>query len=169
MKKTHSNNEMDDFSQPHRRNAFGFAPSPANFIAPQKRPLSSITPLIAEHLSNGTLFLATGAAGGSRIISATAQVAWRMLTSSSSSSGKGGLGLREAVAERRVHHQLVPDVARVEEGLDAGLVGDLQGKGHAVEWMAPGLSAVQGVRRLADGRFEAVGEVRQVNSGGFTV
>jgi gamma-glutamyltranspeptidase/glutathione hydrolase len=161
---------MDDFSQPNRRNAFGFAPSPANFIAPRKRPLSSITPLIAEHRSNGTLFLATGAAGGSRIISATTQVAWRMLT------GRNPMGLREAVAERRVHHQLVPDVVRVEEGEAMGgewdwegVMGDLRGKGHEVGWMRRGLSAVQGVVRDGEGGFEAVGEVRQVNSGGYVV
>lgn len=155
------NNEMDDFSQPGRRNAFGFAPSPANFVGPRKRPLSSITPLIAERARDGSVFLATGAAGGSRIISATAQVAWNVLAR--------GMGLREAVAAPRVHHQLTPDVLRVEEGLDEGVVEGLRGKGHEVEWMAPGLSAVQGVVRGRGGRFEAVGETRQVNSGGYTI
>lgn len=152
---------MDDFSQPGRDNAFGFAPSPSNYIAPGKRPLSSITPLIAEHAGNGTLFFATGAAGGSRIISATAQTAWNMLVR--------GMSLREAVAAPRLHHQLLPHVLRVEEGFDEGVVEGLKAKGHEVEWMAPGLSAVQGVMRLGDGRFEAVGETRQVNSGGYVV
>ncbi|KAL2015693.1 hypothetical protein VTK56DRAFT_5011 [Thermocarpiscus australiensis] len=155
------NNEMDDFSQPHRRNSFGFEPSPANFIAPRKRPLSSITPLIVEHAGNGTLFLATGAAGGSRIISATTQVAWHVLA--------GGMPLLDAVAAPRLHHQLLPDVLRLEEGFDEGAAEDLRGKGHNVSWMAPGTSAVQGVMRLWDGRFDAVGETRQVNSGGCTV
>ncbi|KAK3293232.1 gamma-glutamyltranspeptidase [Chaetomium fimeti] len=155
------NNEMDDFSQPNRPNSFGFAPSPSNFIAPGKRPLSSITPLIAEHAGNGSMYLATGAAGGSRIISATAQVAWHVLAR--------GLGLRDAVAAPRLHHQLLPHVLKVEEGFDAGVAGGLRGKGHEVEWIAPGLSAVQGVVRLGDGRFEAVGETRQVNSGGYVV
>ncbi|KAH6847879.1 gamma-glutamyltranspeptidase [Chaetomium sp. MPI-CAGE-AT-0009] len=155
------NNEMDDFSQPGRRNAFGFAPSPSNFIAPGKRPLSSITPLIAEHAGNGSVFLATGAAGGSRIISATAQVAWNVLAR--------GMALRDAVAAPRLHHQLLPHVLRVEEGFEEGVVESLRGKGHEVEWMAPGLSAVQALVRLGDGRFEAVGETRQVNSGGYVV
>ncbi|KAK4150101.1 gamma-glutamyltranspeptidase-like protein [Chaetomidium leptoderma] len=155
------NNEMDDFSQPNRRNAFGFAPSPANYIAPRKRPLSSITPIIAEHAADSSFFFATGAAGGSRIISATTQVAWNILAHQ--------MSMRAAVAEPRLHHQLLPDVLKVEEGSDRGLVEDLARKGHEVEWMAPGLSAVQGVMRLEDGRFDAVGETRQVNSGGYSI
>ncbi|KAK4101064.1 gamma-glutamyltranspeptidase [Parathielavia hyrcaniae] len=155
------NNEMDDFSQPGRRNAFGFAPSPANYIAPRKRPLSSITPLIAEHLANGTVFLATGAAGGSRIISATTQVGFDVLAR--------GTSLRDAVAAPRLHHQLMPDVLMVEDGFSGGVVRSLEDKGHDVMWMAPGLSAVQGVVRHGDGRFGAVGETRQVNSGGCTI
>jgi gamma-glutamyltranspeptidase/glutathione hydrolase len=67
----------------------------------------------------------------------------------------------------------VPDVARVEEGMggdDAeGVVAGLREKGHAVEWMRRGLSAVQGVVRNGEGGFEAVGEVRQGNSGGYVV
>ncbi|KAL2130523.1 hypothetical protein VTI74DRAFT_6264 [Chaetomium olivicolor] len=155
------NNEMDDFSQPNRHNAFGFAPSPSNFIHPRKRPLSSITPLIAEHASNSSLFFATGAAGGSRIISATTQVAWNVLAFN--------MSMHNAVARPRVHHQLMPDVLRVEEGWEEDVVAGLREKGHEVEWMAPGLSAVQGVMRFRDGTFDAVGETRQVNSGGYTV
>jgi gamma-glutamyltranspeptidase/glutathione hydrolase len=153
---------MDDFSQPGRRNAFNFTPSPSNFIAPRKRPLSSITPLIAEHLANNTLFFATGAAGGSRIISATTQVAWHVLAQN--------MTMRDAVAERRVHHQLMPDVLYMEEGCDKGVVEDLEEKGHSVEWIGKrGNSAVQGVMRGWEGEFEAVGETRQVNSGGYSV
>ncbi|KAL2185227.1 gamma-glutamyltranspeptidase [Thermothelomyces heterothallicus CBS 203.75] len=155
------NNEMDDFSQPNRRNAFGFAPSPSNYIAARKRPLSSITPIIAEHASNSSVFFATGAAGGSRIISATTQVAWHVLAQ--------GMGMRDAIAAPRLHHQLTPDVLLVEDGFNPGTVEELAGKGHEVEWMRPGLSAVQGIMKLWDGRFEAVGEPRQVSSGGYSI
>lgn len=62
------NNEMNDFSIPGQTNAFGYVASPANYISPGKRPLSSISPTIVEHLSNGTVFAALGSAGGSRII-----------------------------------------------------------------------------------------------------
>jgi len=67
------NNEMDDFSTPGTTNAFGFAASPPNYIYPGKRPQSSISSSIAEDLETGEFKIATGSAGGSRIITATLQ------------------------------------------------------------------------------------------------
>ncbi|KAK4461621.1 hypothetical protein QBC42DRAFT_269733 [Cladorrhinum samala] len=155
------NNEMDDFSQPGKKNSFGYEPSPSNFIAPNKRPLSSITPLIVEHADNKTLYFATGAAGGSRIITSTAQVALHLLS--------GESGLYDAIRLPRIHHQLMPEVLNLEEGFDKSLYESLVSKGHNVSWVAPGQSAAQGILRLGNGTFQAVGETRQVNSGGFAV
>ncbi|KAK1836157.1 gamma-glutamyltranspeptidase 1 [Podospora conica] len=153
------NNEMDDFSQPGRRNAFGYEPAPENYIAPGKRPLSSISPVIAER--GGAVVLATGAAGGSRIVSATAETVWRVL-------GRG-MGLEEAVRGARVHDQLIPRETLVEEGVEEGVVRGLRERGHNVTVVPVGLSAVHGVVRGRDGVFEAVGETRLMGSGGSVV
>jgi len=67
------NDEMDDFSSPGQTNSFGFGPSPSNYIVPGKRPQSSIASSIAENLETGEITIATGSAGGSRIITATLQ------------------------------------------------------------------------------------------------
>lgn len=153
------NDEMDDFSIPGVRNSFGFAPAPANYIRPGKRPMSSITPIIAEH-PNGTVFFITGAAGGSRIISSTTQTAWRLL--------ELGVNMSEAMAAPRFHDQLIPNEVQFEVGYDGEVVDAMVEKGHKPVWVRLGISAVQGIQRLWDGSFAAVGEPRQKNSGGIS-
>ena len=64
---------MDDFSTPGKSNAYGYPPSPANFIRPGKRPMSSMSPTIVTD-DNGDVKMVAGASGGSRIISGTATV-----------------------------------------------------------------------------------------------
>lgn len=153
------NNEMNDFSIPGKHNEFGYAPSPANYIAPGKRPLSSITPIIAEH-PNGTLFITVGAAGGSRIISSTTQVLWHVL--------EQGWNMSDAIAEPRFHDQLMPNTVTFEYKHENGSTAAMIKKGHNVTWVRDGFSAVQGIRITGDG-FESVGETRQKNSGGLSL
>ena len=95
------NDEMNDFSVPGQSNAFGYLPSPANFILPGKKPLSSISPVIVEFLANNTLYFVTGAAGGSKIITATIQSLWNVLDKNMTSA--------QAVEAPRFHDQLVPN------------------------------------------------------------
>ncbi|KAF2657357.1 gamma-glutamyltranspeptidase-like protein [Lophiostoma macrostomum CBS 122681] len=159
------NNEMNDFSIPNVTNAFGYIPSPANFIRPGKRPLSSISPVIVEHLNSSSLadalYVSIGAAGGSRIITATIQNLIHILD--------GGLTTHDALAQPRIHDQLVPAYVSFEYAFDNSTVAFLEELGHNVTWVAPGQSTAQGLRRLKGGLFEAAGEPRQHNSGGFVV
>ncbi|KAK5996203.1 Glutathione hydrolase proenzyme [Cladobotryum mycophilum] len=154
------NNEMNDFSIPGVNNSFGYIPSPANFIRPGKRPLSSISPIIAE-TPDGKLYLAIGSAGGSRIITANIQNTIHILD--------GGLTVSEALARPRLHDQLVPNQVAFEYAYDNTTVAFMKALGHNVTWVAPGLSTAQGLRLLPNGTFEAAGEPRQKSSGGYAV
>lgn len=152
------NNEMNDFSIPNNDNEFGYPPSPANFIRAGKRPLSSITPIMGEDGSSGRLLFVTGAAGGSRIISATAQVAWHVLDH--------GMSMQQALAAPRLHDQLVPNVVTFEVIFDNSTVASMAERGHNVTWTTSWASSAQGILVGPDGVFEAAGEPRQLNSGG---
>ena len=154
------NNEMNDFSIPDSDNAFGYIPSPANFVRPGKRPLSSISPTIVE-TPDGKLYYAIGSAGGSRIITATLQNIHHVIDR--------GLTTAEALAEPRLHDQLVPNQVSLEWAYDNSTAAYLASLGHNVTWIAPGSSTAQGLRLLPNGTFEAGGEPRQKNSGGFAV
>ncbi|KAL7774808.1 hypothetical protein CFE70_005723 [Pyrenophora teres f. teres 0-1] len=158
------NNEMNDFSIPGASNAFGFIPSAANFIRPGKRPLSSISPVIVEHLNSNlanAFYVAIGAAGGSRIITATVQNLIHILD--------GNMTTAEALAAPRMHDQLMPAQVSFEYGFDNRTTAFLKSLGANVTWNGSTGSSAQGLRRLANGTFEAAGEPRQKNSGGVAV
>ncbi|KAF2665876.1 gamma-glutamyltransferase [Microthyrium microscopicum] len=154
------NNEMDDFSIPGQNNTFGYKPSKANLIRPHKRPLSSITVIIVEK-PDGSVYFVTGAAGGSRIPTATIQsilnVVDRNMTTSCS------------IKQPRLHTQVEPAVVALESGFDAGLEEYLKGLGHNVTVIARAPTSVHAIRSLPDGGFEAVGETRQMDSAGRVV
>ncbi|GJC91003.1 glutathione hydrolase proenzyme [Colletotrichum liriopes] len=154
------NDEMNDFSIPGSSNAFGFIPSPANYVRPGKRPLSSISPVIVEQ-PDGKLYFVIGSAGGSRIITATIQNIHNVLDRN--------LTTAESLAEPRFHDQLSPNTAAFEYSYDNATTSYLTTLGTNVTWVAPGGSTAQGVRLLPNGTFEAAGEPRQKNSGGFAV
>ncbi|KAI1440993.1 gamma-glutamyltranspeptidase [Annulohypoxylon stygium] len=154
------NDEMNDFSIPNSSNAFGYIPSPENYIRPGKRPLSSISGTIVES-ADGKLYFVIGSAGGSRIITATIQNIHHVLDQNFTTA--------EALAQPRFHDQLVPQQVSFEYAYDNSTVAYMKSLGNNVTWVAPGGSTAQGLRLLPNGTFEAAGEPRQVNSGGFAV
>ena len=94
------NNEMDDFtSRPGVANEYQLIQSAKNAIAPKKRPLSSMVPLIM--LDNGKPWLAVGAAGGPRIISTVLEIVLSVVDFH--------INIQQAVDGGRIHHQWMPD------------------------------------------------------------
>ena len=129
------NDEMDDFSaQPDKPNAFGLVGmGEANAIAPQKTPLSSMSPTIVT--SDGRVELVVGGPGGSRIISSVLQVMLNVMAHR--------MTLPNAVGAPRIHHQWFPDTLYLEAHdapEAAALAGRLRATGHTVELVewAPG-------------------------------
>lgn len=153
------NNEMNDFSIPNVSNQFGYIPSPNNYIRPGKRPLSSIAPTIVEW-ANGTLYFITGAAGGSRIITATILSLWNVLDR--------GMTTGQALQEPRFHDQLVPNEIIFEYAFDNGTTDSMNRRGHNVTW-EPALSVVNAIRVTPEGLWEAEGDPRLADSGGLVV
>ncbi|ODQ53923.1 gamma-glutamyltranspeptidase [Saitoella complicata NRRL Y-17804] len=152
------NDEMNDFFSPGSSNAFGYVPTEANFIRPGKRPLSSISPTIAQ-FKNGTFYVALGAAGGSRIITSNIQNLWHVLDQ--------GMSASKALAEPRLHDQISPNATTFEYSYDNATVAYLASAGHNVTWVAPGQSIAQAVR-YTNGMFEAAADPRRLDSGGAT-
>ncbi|XP_037478044.1 glutathione hydrolase 1-like [Triticum dicoccoides] len=131
------NNEMDDFSMPANTTANTPPPAPNNFVAPLKRPLSSMCPTIV--LKDGKLKAAVGASGGSMIPAGTIEVLLNHFAKN--------MDPLSSVMAPRVYHQLIPNVVQYENWttvtgdvflLDAATRGDLLKKGHALKLLAGG-------------------------------
>lgn len=154
------NNEMNDFSVPNSTDVYGYVASPANFIRPGKRPLSSITGIIAEFLTNSTLYFAVCAAGGSRIItSATETLSYAL---------DGHMTATEALAKARFHDQLVPDQVAFDWTFDNSTVSFMESRNLNVTWTRPGISNVYAVRRQTNGMLEPAAEPHLDAGGALT-
>ena len=100
------NDEMDDFSvSPGVPNAYRLVGADANSIAPGKRPLSSMAPIIV--VKQDKPVLVAGGSGGPTIITGVLQVALAVLDFHSSAE--------ESVANPRLHEQGTPDVVIIED------------------------------------------------------
>merc|ERR1712203_797479 len=115
------NNQMDDFASPNITSAYNVPPAPNNFIAPGKRPMSSMSTTIVVD-DQGRVHAVAGASGGTKIISATAEVLMNVMYL--------GKNVKEAVDTRRLHHQLFPMNLYYEDGITTWLIDAMKGYGH---------------------------------------
>lgn len=153
---------MDDFSIPNSTNVYGIPASPANFIQPGKRPLSSMVPTVITD-ANGNVKLILGGAGGSRITTAVAYGIIRHLYLNET--------LTNAVAAKRLHHQLAPMVAEYEEGTEPEIVAGLVSREHEVRLVPQdsGFAALTGISYNTDNdEIEAVFDPRRGGSNAIT-
>jgi gamma-glutamyltranspeptidase/glutathione hydrolase len=118
------NNEMTDFNpRPGVTTKTGLIGTKPNLIAPGKRMLSSMTPVIV--LKDGKLVLITGSPGGRTIINTVLCVVLNVT--------EFEMSVQDAVSAPRLHHQWFPDAARFEAVKQyPELVAKLKELGHTV-------------------------------------
>ena len=118
------NNQMDDFTaKTGVPNAYGLIGSNANEVAPNKRMLSSMAPTIILDPKDN-LFLITGTPGGSKIITTVTQIICNVIDHK--------MNIQEATIAPRFHHQWIPDVIQVEEGINMDTEKLLRRRKHKV-------------------------------------
>ena len=119
------NNEMGDFNKKPGYTDNGWAiGTPANVIAPGKRMLSSMSPVIVTQ--GGSLRLVTGSPGGRTIPNTVLNVVLGVTAF--------GEGVRAAVDAPRIHHQWMPDTASFEMGTATPeVLAALRAMGHQIK------------------------------------
>ncbi|MEE9195049.1 MAG: gamma-glutamyltransferase, partial [Alphaproteobacteria bacterium] len=148
------NNEMDAFvAKPGVPNLFGLIGDKANAIAPGKRPLSSMTPTIV--FKDSEPYLVTGSPGGSRIITTVLQQIVNVIDFD--------MGLADAVAYPRFHHQWLPDEIRIEGGFSPDTLKALAARGHVIVRKSV-MGSLQTVQKR-DGLFLGVSDSRRRTAG----
>ncbi len=122
------NNEMDDFSsKPGVPNGYGLLGGEANSIESEKRPLSSMTPVIV--LNKSMPWLATGSPGGSRIITIVLNFLLNKMVH--------GMNIASATLTPRFHHQWYPETLMLEKGFPIDSANILKAKGHNIKFYNP--------------------------------
>ncbi len=153
------NNEMGDFNpEPGVTNDEGQIGTAPNLVAPGKRMLSSMTPVIVT-TPEGDPLLVTGSPGGRTIINTVACIVLNVLEFKMSPA--------DAVEAPRMHHAWFPDRIQVEAGLlngHAESIDELKRMGHMVRpsavkqgdahtiWIDPQTRVIHGI---ADSRAAA--------------
>ena len=153
------NNEMDDFTTaPGKPNTYGLIQGEVNAVAPGKRMLSAMCPMIAV-LGNRNAY-AWGTRGGSTIPTTNFQVLLGVLLR--------GESLEAAVAAPRFHQQDFPDKIQIERNrFDSGWIDALQRVGHAVaerDLDSDPIGEIYAISRAADGTVTAVADPRRTGA-----
>jgi gamma-glutamyltranspeptidase/glutathione hydrolase len=150
------NDEMDDFTAaPGQPNLFGLVQGEANAVAPGRRMLSSMTPVIAW---KGREAYALGGRGGSRIPTGVIQVLLDLLVD--------GDPLQTALDRPRLHHQWLPDRLDAEpDALSPETHAELERRGHTI-LITRETPKIHAVHLLPDGRVEAASDPRGSGIGG---
>jgi gamma-glutamyltranspeptidase/glutathione hydrolase len=102
------NNEMGDFNPvPGITTSTGQIGTPANYIKPEKRMLSSMTPTIVA--KDGKPYLVIGSPGGRTIINTVYQTVFNVI--------EHNMPIDKAIAASKIHHQWLPDRILYEKWL----------------------------------------------------
>ncbi|XP_033109426.1 glutathione hydrolase 1 proenzyme-like [Anneissia japonica] len=116
------NNEMADFTIPNTEDE-NQPSNPANYPAPYKHPLSSMSGSILLD-ENGDVKLVIGSSGGKKIITANAWVTLIALATN--------LSITDAIEIRRIHNQLFPNEGMYEAGFSTAVLERLEDLGQVV-------------------------------------
>ena len=154
------NNEMGDFNaRAGLTTGGGLIGTDANLARPEQRMLSSMTPTILAR--DGHLVAVIGSPGGRTIINTVLQIVVNVVDF--------GMPPVDAVASKRLHHQWLPDVARLEDGyMNEADAAVLAAMGHEIAWRGrqgiahcifvdPGTGVLVGVPDPRDGDGTAAG------------
>ena len=151
------NNNMGNFTlRSDIPDAFGLMGSENNLIRPNRRPVSSMSPVLVS--KNGQPLLMTGSPGGSKIISANMQMVLNVV--------EFGMNIADAAVAPRIHHQWKPDVLEIESGISPDTVSRLIDRGQNINFSqrSAGMGSLQTVM-WQDGVFYGYSDPRRPGAG----